>query len=208
VDGHDPADLNGGSEWDEFYSARHQVWSGNPNHALVAEVEDLRPGRALDVGGGEGADAIWLALRGWEVTALDVSEVALARAAAAAQKRDVEVRWLHVGLLEARLDPPSFDLVSAQYTGLRRTSGALAERALLNAVSVGGTLLVVHHADFGAHEHAEHGFDSSTFVAVEDVHAMLDDDWAVEVYEQRHRDVRSGAGAGHTDDMVLRARRR
>jgi SAM-dependent methyltransferase len=208
MDGHDQADLDGDSEWDEFYSARTQVWSGNPNHALVAEVADLPPGRALDVGCGEGGDAIWLALRGWDVTALDVSDVALARAAASAQKSEVEVRWLRAGLLEARLDPRSFDLVSAQYPGLRHTSGALAERALLNAVSVGGTLLVVHHADFGAHEHAEHGFDPASFVAVEDVHAMLGDDWEVEVYGQRQRHVPSGAGAGHTHDMVLRARRR
>lgn len=60
------------------------MWSGQPNGSLVAEVADLEPGTALDVGCGEGADAIWLAHQGWKVTALDPSAVALDRAATAA----------------------------------------------------------------------------------------------------------------------------
>jgi SAM-dependent methyltransferase len=207
VDFRDPAHLNDPAAWDERYAGRDQLWSGNPNAAVVVEVRDLPPARALDVGCGEGADAIWLATQGWNVTALDVSRVALERATSAARERDVAVVWLHAGLLEAPLDPSGFDLVSAQYPALLRTSGALAERALLNAVRLGGTLLVVHHADFGAHEVAEPRFDPALFVAVEDVQAMLDYDWKVEVYEQRPRNVTSGAGAGHTHDVVLRARR-
>lgn len=72
-------------DWDEWYAGTERVWSGRPNVALVTEVADREPGRALDVGCGEGADAIWLARRGWEVTALDVSEVALHRASAVAE---------------------------------------------------------------------------------------------------------------------------
>ncbi|KOG87623.1 SAM-dependent methyltransferase, partial [Streptomyces varsoviensis] len=63
--------------WDDMYRSRDQVFSGNPNPVLVAEAAGLRPGQALDVGCGEGADAVWLARRGWRVTAVDVSEVAL-----------------------------------------------------------------------------------------------------------------------------------
>lgn len=62
--------------WDEMYRSRSQVFSGAPNGVLVAEITDLPPGRALDVGCGEGADALWLARRGWQVTAVDISETA------------------------------------------------------------------------------------------------------------------------------------
>src|SRR3954471_21898208 len=85
------------AEWDERYTGSPQIWSGNPNGALVAEVAALAPGRALDVGCGEGADAVWLATRGWRVTALDVSEVALDRAAQHARAAGVAVAWLHAG---------------------------------------------------------------------------------------------------------------
>ncbi len=67
--------------WNERYRSSERVWSGNPNPQLVAEVAGLAPGRALDVGCGEGADAIWLARRGWDVVATDISGVALERAA-------------------------------------------------------------------------------------------------------------------------------
>lgn len=147
---HDPTDreaLPVSAAWDQRYAESDRIWSGEPNVALVAETEGLPPGRALDVGCGEGADAVWLALRGWEVTALDVSRVALDRAAAAAQQAATQVRWLHAGLLDAELAAAGFDLVSAQYPALHRTDDAAAERALLDAVAIGGTLLVVHHAD-------------------------------------------------------------
>ena len=75
-----PVHGGGPEEWDARYAEADRVWSGNPNGALVAEVAGLLPGRALDVGCGEGADAVWLAGRGWDVTALDVSKIAIDRA--------------------------------------------------------------------------------------------------------------------------------
>lgn len=224
------------SRWDERYTESQQLWSGEPNGALVTEVAGHRPGTVLDVGCGEGADAIWLTQRGWEVTALDVSGVALARAREAAAAAGVDVTWLHSGLLEADLPAGGFDLVSAQYPALLQTPDGDAERALLAAVAPGGTLLFVHHAAFGSqlqgqqqgqqqgerggdheghHEHAGHhghqdtdhdpGFDPADFVGPADVAAVLDDEWRVEVDELRPRDVVAGAGAGHTQDVVLRA---
>ena len=74
------------AEWDARYSESDAAtWSGRPNGRLVAEVADLHPSRALDVGCGEGADAIWLARRGWAVTAIDISAVAIERARAAGE---------------------------------------------------------------------------------------------------------------------------
>ena len=102
------------AEWDARYGVAERVWSGEPNGALVAEVDELEPGRALDVGCGEGADAVWLARRVWRVTALDVSRVALDRAERHASAAGVEVRWVLAGLVEAGLLAASFDLVSAQ----------------------------------------------------------------------------------------------
>jgi SAM-dependent methyltransferase len=191
--------------WDERYASAEQVWSGDPNGALVAEVGELAPGTALDVGCGEGADAVWLARRGWQVTALDVSAVALERARRHADDAGVTVTWLHSGLEDA--DLPAFDLVSAQYAALLGTPGHDAERALLGAVAPGGVLLVVHHAVLDGFR--EHGVDPADYVLPPDLAARLEDDdeWQVEVFERRTRSVSGGAGAGHTEDVVLRARR-
>ncbi|MCX5053991.1 MULTISPECIES: class I SAM-dependent methyltransferase [unclassified Streptomyces] len=196
------------AEWDSRYSDRHQLWSGRPNGALVAEVAGLTPGRVLDVGCGEGADAVWLAGSGWEVTALEVSGVALERAAGHARDAGVAVRWVHAALTEAVLPPASFDLVSAQYPALLRTPGAAAERALLAAVAPGGVLLLVHHAGMDTQHPHDGGFDPADYVWPSMVADLLNDDWEVEVDEQRPRVAPDGgAGAHHTDDVVLRVRR-
>ncbi|HEY5979791.1 MAG TPA: class I SAM-dependent methyltransferase [Microlunatus sp.] len=196
------------AEWDTRYRESDRLWSGRPNGALVVEAADLPPGRVLDVGCGEGADAVWLASRGWTVTALEVSGVALERAAGHARDAGVSVEWVHAGLAEAALPDASFDLVSAQYPALLRTPDAAAERALLAAVAPGGVLLLVHHAGMDDQHVHEGGFDPADYVWPPAVAALLDDDWQVEVDEQRPRIIpESGAGAHHVDDLVLRARR-
>src|ERR671931_2775394 len=83
------------AEWDGRYRGRDgAMWSGRPNGRLVAEVSALTPGRALDVGCGEGADAIWLVERGWTVTAIDISEVAICRAREASHRAGASVEWI------------------------------------------------------------------------------------------------------------------
>jgi SAM-dependent methyltransferase len=201
-------DLAVQAEWDGRYADREQLWSSRPNGALVAEVAGLTPGRVLDVGCGEGADAVWLASAGWDVTALEVSGVALARAARHASDAGVAVRWVHAELAQAMLPPASFDLVSAQYPALLRTPDAAAERALLAAVAPGGVLLLVHHAGMDTHQVHDSGFDPADYVWPPMVAALLEDDWEVELDEQRPRIApEGGAGAHPVDDVVLRARR-
>lgn len=194
--------------WDARYADHSRLWSGSPNGALVTEVDGLPPGRVLDVGCGEGADAIWLAKKGWDVTGLDVSGVALERADEHAREAGVVIRWVHAGLAEAELPPASFDLVSAQYPALPRTPDAAAERTLLAAVAPGGLLLFVHHAGMETHPPHDADFDPANYVWPRMVVTHFDDDWQIELDEQRPRiGPESGAGAGHAEDLVLRARR-
>jgi SAM-dependent methyltransferase len=201
-------DLAVQAAWDRRYADRQQLWSGQPNGALVAEVAGLTPGRVLDVGCGEGADAVWLASGGWDVTALEVSSVALERAAGHARDAGVAVRWVHAGLVEAVLPPASFDLVSAQYPALLRTPDAAAERALLAAVAPGGVLLLVHHAGMDTQQVHDSEFDPADYVWPPMVGALLNDDWEAQLEEQRSRIAPDGgAGAHHTEDLVLWARR-
>jgi SAM-dependent methyltransferase len=196
------------AEWDRRYAVDSQLWSGRPNGALVAEVTGLVPGRALDVGCGEGADAVWLARAGWQVTGLEVSGIALQRAAGHARDAGVPIQWVHAGLAEAQLPSASFDLVSAQYPALRRTPDAAAERALLGAVAPGGILLLVHHAGMADQPVSDNGFDPADYVWPSMVADLLDQDWTVEVDEERPRVApEGGAGAHHANDLVLRARR-
>jgi 2-polyprenyl-3-methyl-5-hydroxy-6-metoxy-1,4-benzoquinol methylase len=133
--------------WDARYSTADAIWSGNPNVQLVEHVAELAPGTALDVGCGEGADAIWLAERGWQVTGIDVSSVALARAAAQAARAGVADRtsWEQADLASWDPTPRQFDLVSAQFIQLPRDWLQRVHRRLAAAVRPGGTLFIVGH---------------------------------------------------------------
>jgi len=138
--------------WDERYRSAPRLWSGQPNPQLVAQVADLAPGEALDAGSGEGADAIWLASRGWTVTAADVSAVALQRAADHAATLGDEIAgrisWRHEDLLSWDPGARRFDLVSLQFLHLPDEMFWPAYRRLAGAVRPGGTLLaVMHHHD-------------------------------------------------------------
>ncbi|QGG40529.1 class I SAM-dependent methyltransferase [Aeromicrobium yanjiei] len=133
--------------WDERYASEERIWSGQPNPQLVDRVTGMAPGRALDVGAGEGADAIWLARQGWTVTALDVSQVALDKAARHAVDAGVadRITWQRVDLSSWLGDPGAYDLVSAQFMYLPQPALTTLYRQLGAAVAPGGTLLLVGH---------------------------------------------------------------
>lgn len=202
------------ADWDGRYGG-DRLWSGNPNGTLVTEVAGLSPGRALDVGAGEGGDALWLAERGWQVTASDVSPVALARIATEAERRGLHVDRLHVDANATdAFEPASYDLVSAFYAAIPRTPDNRAVANLLAAVAPGGVLLVVSH-DLAAMRIpidtavTSRPFDPDAFVRVDDVAVALAGaaGWRVEVLETRPRPAGATAASHHVDDMVLRARR-
>jgi len=134
--------------WEEHYSAKPQVWSGRVNAQLSAIAPTLSGTRALDLGCGEGGDAVWLAEHGWTVVATDVSTTALARAREAAGSRGVadRIEFLEHDLTSS-LPDGSFDLVSAQFlhSTVDMDRSQILRRAAA-AVVPGGALLIVDHA--------------------------------------------------------------
>ncbi len=194
-------------DWDRRYASEPQRWSGHPNGSLAVEIGHVSSGAALDVGCGEGADAIWLAQRGWDVTAIDFSQVALDRATRVAEDAGVEVDWVRADIA---IEPPArrrYDLVSVHYPALRHTPGDDAIHAIIDAVAPGGTLLIVgHHLD-GSEHHQHHGFDPSDYVQPTDVAEHLDGAWTVQVQEVRPRTRPAGSEGPDVPDVILRARR-
>lgn len=165
------------AEWDARYSERDGArWSGRPNGRLRAEVASLPPGRALDVGCGEGADAIWLARSGWTVTAIDISDVAVIRARQAAELAGAVVEWVRGDALQTSFPAGSFDLVSMQYPALPKATGQAAVRALLGTVRPGGLLLAVYHNLND--EHREHMKSQGTDPATMSMRTTSADCWA------------------------------
>jgi len=201
------------ADWDERYRGE-QIWSGNPNGSLVHEVSALTPGRALDVGAGEGGDAVWLAERGWEVVATDVTRQALARIEAEASRRGVAVTCRHIDAnAPSAFERGAFDLVSAQYASIPRTADDRAVHNMARAVAPGGLLLVVGHDLEPMRRPNDPAvttriFDPDAYVRVDDVARVLADDpsWMIEVHETRPRPA-GAASSHHVDDVVLRARR-
>jgi thioredoxin reductase/SAM-dependent methyltransferase len=203
------------SDWDHRYEG-DQMWSGNPNGTLVHEISRLAPGRALDVGAGEGGDALWLAEQGWSVTANDISQRALDRVSAEAARRGlrVECRRADANAPDA-FAPAAFDLVSAQYASIPRTPDGRGVHNLLNAVAPGGTLFIVSHdlepmrAPAGPEDHSR-PFDPDAYVRVDDFAAALAGEpvWDIELYEKRLRPAGAVSASHHLHDIVLRGRRR
>jgi SAM-dependent methyltransferase len=135
------------AHWEEHYRERERVWSGGVNVQFADVVADLTPGRALDLGCGEGGDAVWLAERGWHVVAVDISDTALGRAREAADSRGVADRIEFVQLdLSDSFPDGTFDLVSSQF--LHSTVRLDRTRILANAAAAlrsGGLLVIVDH---------------------------------------------------------------
>lgn len=193
--------------WDERYGSSDQLFSGNPNGVVVTEVAGLPPGQALDVGCGEGGDAIWLARRGWRVTAVDISQVALQRAAVAGADVAERIAWTRADLAVTPPPAGSFDLVSLQYFPLPHQPDHAAVRRLLAAVAPGGTLLVAGHdlADLPPAHASE--FDPAGFYQPAEIADLLGAGWTVLVNETRLRTAPAPEGTQHVRDTVLRARR-
>ena len=202
----------GAEFWDERYRSAQRIWSGNPNPQLVAEVAGRPPGRALDAGCGEGADAIWLARAGWTVVAADISGVALERAAQHARDTDpaaaARIEWRQADLLVQPPEPGSYDLVSAQFIQLPPDQRTRLFTGLAAAVTCGGTLLVVGHHPSDLATGVPRPPMPELFYSPDEVAGLLDDSWVVTVSEARPRPGTTPDGAEVTvHDTVLAATR-
>jgi SAM-dependent methyltransferase len=197
-----------GAFWEQRYREHAAPEGRGPNPWLVRETADLPVGAALDAGCGEGADAIWLASRGWQVTGVDVSPTALRRARRRAASLGPHIAgrvdWVTADLTAWTPAPEHFDLVCAHYVHPATSRGALLDR-LAAAVAPGGTLLVVDH-----HATDEGGSVPHVRVSATDLAAGLDPErWDVAVAETRTRPVLPAEHHEHVrTDAVLRARKR
>lgn len=132
-------------QWDARYAAAQQ-WSDAPNAVAASILADLAPGTALDLAAGEGRMALWLARRGWSVTALDFSAVALQRGRdRAARSRDLDITWQVADATTADLGVQRFDLVLALYLHLPREAARPVLARAADAVASGGRLLILGH---------------------------------------------------------------
>ena len=208
----DPRARHTAAFWDERY--RDRQWSGRPNAAVVDQVSDLAPGTALDVGAGEGGDALWLAEQGWRVIATDVSGVGLGRAEGHTPPQLADAlswRVLDVFAWDPLVAPDgAFDLVLVAFLLHLAASerGAVIDR-LAAAVAVGGRLLIVNHDASDLATSVPRPPEPERFPPVDELAGHLDDGWEVETATTRPRTQADPEGREVTvHDAVLRARRR
>lgn len=131
--------------WDRRHAETDSLWRAEPSQWLAAELDALPPGRALDLACGAGRIAVRLAERGWRVTGIDISQVAIARARALAAARGVAVEWVVADVLTHPLPDAAYDLVLVAYLHLPPPERAALLRRVAAALAPGGTALVVGH---------------------------------------------------------------
>ncbi len=191
--------------WDERDAARDPIESPEPDPTLVEEVGPMRPGRALDLGTGDGRNAVWLATRGWQVTAVDFSRVALDRARALADRAGVSVDWVLADLLAWPSQAPAWDLVCLFFIHLPADERRATYRRAAAAVAPGGTLLVVGHDRANLAQGVGGPQDPAVLFTAEEIASDLDGFTVVRAASVR----RAVGGDGRVAmDTVVRAERR
>ncbi len=187
--------------WDERYAAADLVWSAEPNRFVAEECADLTPGRCLDLAAGEGRNALWLAERGWQVTASDFSWVGLDKGRRAAERAGLEDRldWV---LTDATTHdwPPVHDLCVVAYLQVRATQRRAAVRHAFGSLRPGGRLVLVAHDSTNLAEGYGGPQDVSVLMTARDV---LDDLSGLEVVVHRAERVARPVGEHTAYDCLV-----
>ena len=131
--------------WNERYAGKELVWSAGPNKLLATELQSSKPGTALDVACGEGRNALWLAEQGWEVTAVDFSEVGIDKGRQIARHRGVEIDWRIADLAVDPWPASTYDLVCVMYLHTDPLERSQWLPRAIEAVAPGGTFFYVGH---------------------------------------------------------------
>ncbi|HEX3932269.1 MAG TPA: class I SAM-dependent methyltransferase [Nocardioides sp.] len=160
-------------EWNSRYRASELVWSAGPNQFVEAELSELTPGRALDLAAGEGRNAIWLAQRGWQVTAVDFAQAGLDKGAVLGEGLDID--WVCADATTWRGDPAgqAYDACVVAYLQLPAAERRAAARNGFSSLRVGGTLVWVAHDLTNLTEGVGGPPDASRLMTAEDVLADL-----------------------------------
>ncbi len=195
-------------QWDERYSGAEFEWRTEPNQFVAAELGGLTPGRALDLAAGEGRTSVWLAERGWRVTAVDFSAVGLEKGRKLSATRGVPegmIEWVVADLLHYVPAGRAFDLVLIAYLHLDAASRATVLARAAAALATGGTLFIVGHDLANLTEGTGGPQDPGVLYTAEALRAELaGKGLAVLRAEQVHRTVRTGDGdATAIDTLVL-----
>jgi SAM-dependent methyltransferase len=200
--------------WEQRYASSDKVWSGRANRALVDVASTLTPGRSLDLGCGEGGDAVWLAQNGWDVTGVDISPSAIARGRAAADALGLDpkrIRFVATDL-EDRADDEAYDLVTACFL---QSPVALSRARILRRAAdqlrPGGHLLIVSHASPPPWSNFAHHHPDGMPQPADELTALdlPTEDWEVVLAEVRGREA-TGPDGTHAmlDDGIVLVRRR
>ncbi len=164
-------------DWDARYGATELVWGTDPNRWVVRECAGLPAGRALDLAAGEGRNSIWLAAQGWQVTAVDYSQVAVERgrrlAAAGPPEVAGRLTWVRADALGYEPEPGGHDLVLLAYLHLPAAERRRVLAVAAAALAAGGTLLVVGHATANLTEGFGGPQDARVLYSPEDIVADL-----------------------------------
>jgi SAM-dependent methyltransferase len=196
--------------WDERYAASDLVWSATPNQFVAAELAGLRPGRALDLACGEGRNTLWLADRGWRVTAVDFSRVALEKARAIQARhpraQELPIEWVAADALTFDAGPAPYDLVVLAYLQLTSDERREAVRRAFLALRPGGTFFLVAHDSSNLTEGTGGPSDPAVLFTAEEVLADLDGErFEVERAERVAREVAADASHNHPGDQTRTA---
>jgi SAM-dependent methyltransferase len=194
--------------WNERYDASDLVWSAQPNRTFADEVADLQPGRALDLGAGEGRNTIWLAQQGWTATAVDFSDVALDKAGKLAEANEAEIDTVVADITSWVPPTEAYDLVAVIYLHLPAQQRRIVHQRAAASLAPGGTLVVLGHDTTNLTDGHGGPQDPDVLFTPDDVASDLETTPVVVTKAERvHRTVTTPDGDRTAIDALVRARR-